>query len=58
MFGTTGGWWYVAAGVVALVMGGQMIGFYEIRLPVNREFRPKQGGVIGFFLLGLFFGVV
>jgi cytochrome c-type biogenesis protein len=43
---------------VALVMGGQMTGFYEIRLPVNREFRPKQGGVIGFFLLGLFFGVV
>jgi cytochrome c-type biogenesis protein len=35
-----------------------MIGFYEIRLPVKREFRPKQGGVLGSFLLGLFFGVV
>ncbi len=58
MFGTVGGWWYVAAGAVALVMGGQMMGLYEIRLPVNREFRPKQGGVIGSFLLGLFFGVV
>jgi cytochrome c-type biogenesis protein len=58
MFGTVGGWWYVAAGIVALVMGGQMMGFYEIRLPVKREFRPKQGGVIGSFLLGLFFGVV
>ena len=58
MFGTVGGWWYVAAGIVALVMGGQMMGFYELRLPVNREFRPKQGGVIGSFLLGLFFGVV
>lgn len=58
MFGTVGGWWYVAAGAVALVMGGQMMGFYEIRLPVKREFQPKQGGVIGSFLLGLFFGVV
>jgi cytochrome c-type biogenesis protein len=58
MFGTMGGWWYVAAGIVALVMGGQMMGIYEIRLPVKREFRPKQGGMIGSFLLGLFFGVV
>ncbi len=58
MFGTVGGWWYVAAGIVALLMGGQMMGLYEIRLPVKREFRPKQGGVIGSFLLGLFFGVV
>jgi cytochrome c-type biogenesis protein len=58
MFGTLGGWWYVAAGAVALVMGGQMMGLYEIRLPVRRDFRPKQGGIIGSFLLGLFFGVV
>jgi cytochrome c biogenesis protein CcdA len=58
MFGTLGGWWYVAAGVVALVMGGQMMGFYEISLPIKRDFKPKQGGIIGSFLLGLFFGVV
>jgi cytochrome c-type biogenesis protein len=58
MFGTLGGWWYVAAGTVALVMGGQMMGFYEIRLPVRHDYRPKQGGIIGSFLLGLFFGVV
>lgn len=58
MFGTLGGWWYVTAGIVALVMGGQMMGLYEIRLPVRRDFKPKQGGIIGSFLLGLFFGVV
>lgn len=58
MFGTLGGWWYVAAGTVALVMGGQMMGLYELRLPVRRDYRPKQGGIIGSFLLGLFFGVV
>ena len=58
MFGTLGGWWYVLAGGVALVMGGQMMGFYEISLPIKRDFKPKQGGIIGSFLLGLFFGVV
>jgi cytochrome c-type biogenesis protein len=58
MFGTVGGWWYIAAGIVALVMGGQMMGLYEIRLPIRRDYKPKRGGVIGSFLLGLFFGVV
>jgi cytochrome c-type biogenesis protein len=58
MFGTLGGWWYVVAGAIALLMGGQMMGLYEIRLPVKRDYRPKQGGIIGSFLLGLFFGVV
>ena len=58
MFGTLGGWWYVVAGIVAIVMGGQLMGIYELHLPINRDFRPKQGGVIGSFLLGLFFGVV
>src|SRR5512144_2328388 len=58
MFGTLGGWWHVAAGLVALVMGGQMLGLYEIRLPIRRDFKPKQGGVAGSFILGLFLGVV
>lgn len=58
MFGTVGGRWYVVAGLVALTMGGQMMGLYEIRLPIRRDFKPKRGGVIGSFILGLFFGVV
>ena len=58
MFGTLGGPWYLIAGGVALVMGGQIMGLYEIRLPVKRDFKPKRGGMVGSFLLGLFFGVV
>lgn len=58
MFGTLGGWWYIAAGIIALIMGGQLIGLYELHLPVHLEYKPKQGGIIGSFLLGLFFGVV
>jgi cytochrome c-type biogenesis protein len=58
MFGTLGGWWYVAAGAVAVLMGLQMVGLYEIRLPIRRDYKPKRGGLIGSFLLGLFFGIV
>ena len=58
MFGTLGGHWYFVTGIVALVMGGQLMGLYEFRLPVRFDYRPKQGGIIGSFLLGLFFGVV
>lgn len=58
MFGTLGGKWYLFAGVIAMIMGGQLMGLYEIRPPVKRDYRPKQGGIIGSFLLGLFFGIV
>lgn len=58
MFGTVGGRWYVAAGIVAIFMGGQMMGFYEIPLPRRHEFKPKNGGAVGAFVVGLFFGVV
>ncbi len=58
MFGTLGGGWYLVAGVVAVVMGLQMVGLYEIRLPIRRDFKPKRGGMVGALLLGLFFGVV
>jgi cytochrome c biogenesis protein CcdA len=34
------------------------MGLYEIRLPIKRDFKPRQGGIIGAFMLGLFFGLV
>ncbi|MCM0083170.1 cytochrome c biogenesis protein CcdA [Geomonas sp. Red32] len=58
MFGTLGGRWYLVAGIVALAMGGQLMGLYELRFPVKFNYRPRRGGAIGSFLLGLFFGVV
>ena len=54
MFGTLGGPWYLIAGIIALVMGGQLMGLYEIHLPIKRDFKPKRGGIAGAFLLGLF----
>ena len=35
-----------------------LMGLYEIRLPIRRGYKPKRGGIIGLFLLGLFFGIV
>jgi len=58
MFGMIGGWWYVALGAVAVLMGLQMVGLYQIRLPFHIEVKPKRRGIIGAFLLGLFFGIV
>jgi len=58
MFGTLGGPWHLIAGSIALSMGGQLMGLYELRLPIKRDFKPKRGGLIGAFLLGLFFGDV
>lgn len=58
IFGVVGVGWYVAAGIVALVMAGQMLGLYDLRLPIKREFKPKQSGIVGALLLGLFFGMV
>jgi cytochrome c biogenesis protein CcdA len=58
MFGMIGGWWYAVLGVVAVIMGLQMVGLYQIRLPIHIEMKPKRRGIIGAFLLGLFFGIV
>lgn len=57
-FGTLGGGWFIAVGLLALVMGGQMMGLYAIPMPVPPQYRPKRGGLVGALLLGLFFGVV
>ncbi len=58
MFGTVGGWWYAVLGLVAVTMGLQMVGFYQIRLPFHIEAKPKRRGIPGAFFLGLFFGIV
>jgi cytochrome c biogenesis protein CcdA len=57
MFGTLGSPWYLIAGIIALVICGQLMGLYEINLPIKCDFKPKQDGIVGAFLLGLFFGV-
>ena len=53
-----GGYWkYVVAGV-CLVMGLHLMGVLRFSIPGVGAIRPKQGGIIGAFLLGLLFGIV
>lgn len=58
LFGSLGGGWYLAVGVVALVLGGHMMGLYRLRLPSLPVVQPRRRGLAGAFVLGLFFGVV
>ncbi|TGU70516.1 cytochrome c biogenesis protein CcdA [Geomonas terrae] len=58
MFGTLGGKWYLIAGTIALLMGLQMMEMYRFELPWRTEWRPRQAGLFGAFILGLFFGIV
>jgi len=58
LFGSLGGGWYLAVGVLALVLGGHMMGLYRLRLPSLPVVQPRRRGLAGAFVLGLFFGVV
>jgi len=58
LFGNVGGGWFIAVGLIAVVMGGQMMGLYVIRLPILPQYQPQQSGLVGALLLGLFFGAV
>lgn len=58
LFGDVGFFWrYLVAGV-AVVMGLQLIGLFQIRLPGFQLERSNTMGVMGGFILGLLFGVV
>jgi cytochrome c biogenesis protein CcdA len=56
--GLTGKYFYWAVAVIAIIMGLSLLGLFEIRLPFAGKMRFKIGGLLGAFLMGLFFGVV
>lgn len=57
MLGTTGGLWHAIVGVVAIAMGLQLLGLYELRLPIGHDLMPKRRGLLGALLIGMFFGI-
>ena len=58
LFGDVGGYWkYIVAGV-CVIMGIHMMELIRFNIPGVGAVRPKQGGIIGAFILGLLFGVV
>jgi cytochrome c biogenesis protein CcdA len=58
LFGTISEFWPVLIVVVCLVMGGQILLFPRLEIPMPRGFTPKAGGVLGAFLLGSLTGVI
>src|SRR4030042_4724475 len=58
LFGLFSSAWYFIAGGIAIAIGLNLIGPFEWNLPVPVHLQPKQRGILGAFLLGLFFGII
>ena len=58
LFGMVSRTWYFVVGGIAVVMGLHLIGLFEWNLPIPIHLQPKKRGILGAFLLGLFFGII
>ena len=58
LFGVISRAWYFIVGGIAVVIGLNLIGLFEWSLPIPVHLQPKQKGILGAFLLGIFFGIV
>jgi len=58
LFGIISRTWYFIVGGIAIAIGLNLIGLFEWNLPVPVHLQPKQRGILGAFLLGIFFGIV
>src|SRR4030043_1233731 len=58
LFGVISRTWYFIVGGIAVVIGLPLIGLFNWNLPVPVHLQPKQRGIVGAFLLGIFFGIV
>ncbi len=58
LFGIISRTWYFIVGGIDVVIGLHLIGLFEWNLPIPVHLQPKKRGILGAFLLGLFFGIV
>jgi cytochrome c biogenesis protein CcdA len=58
LFGVISRAWYFIVGGIAVVIGLHLIGLFNWNFPVPVHLQPKQKGILGAFLLGIFFGIV
>ena len=58
LFGIISRTWYFIVGGIAVIIGLHLIGLFNWNLPVPVHLQPKQRGILGAFLLGIFFGIV
>jgi cytochrome c biogenesis protein CcdA len=50
--------WYFIVGGIAVFVGLHLIGLFKWNLPIPVHLQPKKRGILGAFILGLFFGIV
>lgn len=58
VFGQIGSHWYLIMAAVAILMGLQLLGVFNINLPGLKTMPIKTKGIVGSFFMGLFFGLV
>jgi len=58
LFGVISRTWYFIVGGIAVIIGLHLIGLFYWSLPIPVHLQPKQKGILGAFLLGIFFGIV
>lgn len=58
VFGQIGSYWYLIMSGVAICMGLHLFGILHINFPGLKTVPVKVQGVVGSFLMGLFFGLV
>jgi len=58
LFGDVGSYWKYIIAAVCIVMGLYLIGLLKFTIPAPKFIKPKTGGIIAAFILGLLFGLV
>jgi len=58
LFGDVGGFWYYVLPPVAILLGLQLLGVFNLNIGLSQRFLPKKKALFGALLIGLFFGIV
>jgi len=58
LFGDVGSFWYYVLPPVAILLGLQLLGVFNLNIGLSQRFLPKKKALFGALLIGLFFGIV
>lgn len=58
LFGDVGGFWYYLLPPVAILLGLQLLGVFNLNIGLPQRFVPKRKALFGALLMGFFFGIV
>lgn len=59
LFGQVGTYWYFIVAMILMVMGLQLAGVINLKLPgASQKFLPQRTGLMGALVLGMLFGLV